>query len=62
MILQGRPFSFVPSNVLNNHRREISPTKRVASVELSSRIGRYLEEPLDAYWSTVTKFVVGFQR
>ena len=47
MLQQGCPFSFVSEFVLNNHRREISPTNQIVSSDSSFLIGRYLEERID---------------
>ena len=58
MVQQGRPCSFVPKFVLNNHNREISPTNQTASVYSSPLIGRHLEDRLDVDWSVVKKCVV----
>ena len=62
--LRGRPSLFVFKFVLNNNRRDISPTNRIAFGDSSSLIGRYLAKRLGLSWSTVTKFVgeFSFQR
>ena len=58
MIQQCRPFSFVSKLVYDNHSLDISPSNQIATANSSSLIGRYLEERLDVYWSTVMYFIV----
>ena len=60
MIQQGRLFSSVSKFVLNNLRREILLTNQIVSANSTSLIGRYLENQLDVYWTTVSKCVVLF--
>ena len=61
-IQQGRPCSFVSNFVHINHRLEPSPTNQKALIDISSLIGRYLQEQLDDDWSTVTYLVASLVR
>ena len=56
MIMQSRHFL---NCFLDNHRRKVSPTNLIPFGNSSSKIGRYHENRLEVYWSTITNLIVG---
>ena len=58
MIQQGRPFSSESKFVSINRGLERRSANQIAFAKSCLLVGRYLEEWLDGYWSTVNVSVV----